>query len=150
MNLRFRATICWASLSIGWCPSVAQSPYVSASEISDALAHPINGLAVQRLPTDEHSTILVARRNGDGEVEIQRRFGDEILIRAGRAVITVGARAVGSRPTGRGEFRGGEILDGRDFAVSSGDALWIPAGTPHRIRVGTGESVTYVTFKIPK
>ena len=48
------------------------------------------------------------------------------------------------------EWRGGEIDGGKDYSLSAGDVLFIPAGIPHRVLVAPKASVTYLAVKTPK
>jgi mannose-6-phosphate isomerase-like protein (cupin superfamily) len=131
----------------------AQTPdtarYISAKEVAAGLAKPTNGTATLALPTGAGVTVLAARRDTAGEVEVHSVLNDEFIGQSGRATVRVGGQLSGARETAPGEWRGGVISGGQTFSVGPGDALWIPAGQPHQVTPVGGQPFVYVAAKFP-
>ena len=99
------------------------------------------------VPTGPGATILMVRRDRDGDVEVHEHLNDEFVVQAGHAVVRVGGTVSGNHQTAPGEWRGGTIADGSLYHLSPGDVLWIPAGQPHQTLISKGGSFTYLAFK---
>ncbi|HEY2752669.1 cupin domain-containing protein [Phenylobacterium sp.] len=131
-------------------PAGAQAPdeghYVSAAELAGLVEKPKDGLATAPVPTGPGATVLAARRDGPGEVEVHERLNDEFVVQAGHATARVGGKVTGNRRTAPGEWRGGTIAGGRSYQLAPGDVLWIPAGSPHQV-TPKGGTFRYLAFK---
>lgn len=124
---------------------------LSSAQIEKILAAPQQGSLSQALPTGANGPkVLVIRRLVSGEAEVHDELDDVFVVRSGRATVTVGGTVAGNRQTGPGEWRGGAITGGTDYAVGPGDVLTIPAGMPHRVIVPAGGDFSYLAFKYPK
>jgi mannose-6-phosphate isomerase-like protein (cupin superfamily) len=121
--------------------------YLSARDVAAKVAKTTDGLASAPLPTGPGVTVLVARRDKTGEVEVHARMADQFVVQAGKATAIVGGTLKGDRETAPGERRGGEITGGTRYDLAPGDVLWIPAGLPHQVVVPAGGSFTYVVAK---
>ena len=123
--------------------------YVSASQLEAKVAHTVNGMVNDEIPSGPGSTILIIRREKDGEVEVHKIMNDIIMIKKGQAKILVGGEVSGNHETKPTEWRGGEITGATSYNLAQGDLLFIPAGIPHKVLVAPKATVTYVTIKIP-
>jgi mannose-6-phosphate isomerase-like protein (cupin superfamily) len=123
--------------------------YVSAAQLEAKVAHTVNGMVNDEIPSGPGSTILIIRREKDGEVEVHKIMNDIILIKKGHAKFLVGGKVSGNHETKPTEWRGGEITGATTYEMAQGDLLFIPAGIPHKMLVAAKAAVTYVTIKIP-
>jgi mannose-6-phosphate isomerase-like protein (cupin superfamily) len=123
--------------------------YVTAAQLETKVAHTVNGSVNEEIPSGPGSTILIIRRDKDGEVEVHKVMNDIILIKKGHAKILVGGAVSGNHEIKPTEWRGGEISGATTYELSQGDLLFIPAGIPHKILVAPKATVTYVTVKTP-
>jgi len=138
-------------LAVGFAaPAGAQAAdeghYVSAAELGAMVAKTKDGLATAPVPTGPGATVLAARRDGVGEVEVHERLNDEFVVQAGHATVRVGGKVAGNRQTAPGEWRGGTITGGASYQLAPGDVLWIPAGSPHQV-TPKGGTFRYLAFK---
>ena len=124
-----------------------QARRVTDAEVAAMVATLKDGVATAPLPTGPGATVLAARRDRDGEVEVHERLNDELVVRSGHAVFRVGGKVSGNRQTAPGEWRGGTIDGGDLYRLGPGDVLWIPAGTPHQALVSKGSSFSYLAVK---
>ncbi|MDB4875346.1 MAG: hypothetical protein JWM41_1792 [Gemmatimonadetes bacterium] len=97
---------------------------------------------------DSFQTIEL-RRAGNGVPEVHDRWTDVMVFQSGRATILLGGRVTGGALQSPGEHRGGTIAGGSPRPVGPGDLLVIPAGTPHEVQVAKGDSLRYITVKVP-
>jgi hypothetical protein len=123
--------------------------YVSAAQLEAKVAHTVNGMVNDEIPSGPGSTILVIRREQDGEVEVHKIMNDIIMIKKGHAKFLIGGEVSGNHETKPTEWRGGEITGATTYELAEGDLLFIPAGIPHKMLVASKATVTYVTVKIP-
>ena len=121
--------------------------YLSARDVAAKVAKTTDGLANAPLPTAPGVTVLVARRDKTGEVEVHARMADQFVVQAGKATVIVGGTVSGGRDSAPGERRGGEISGGARYALSPGDTLWIPEGLPHQVVIPAGGDFTYIVAK---
>ncbi|MFL5296464.1 MAG: hypothetical protein ACJ798_08805 [Phenylobacterium sp.] len=124
-----------------------QGVYVPAAQIAALVAKTKDGVATAPVPTGPGTTLLAARRDGDGQVEVHDHLNDEFVVQAGHATVLVGGTVSGNRQTAPGEWRGGKIAGAKAYALGPGDVLWIPAGAPHQTLVPKGGSFSYLAFK---
>ena len=93
-------------------------------------------------------TIIALRRTADGEAEVHAEWDDVMMIQEGTATLLSGGEVSGARQTAPGELRGGRIDGGTRRTVAAGDMVTVPAGVPHQMLVGAGESITYLVVKV--
>jgi mannose-6-phosphate isomerase-like protein (cupin superfamily) len=123
--------------------------YISAKEIAARLAKPVNGTVNFALPTGPGVTVLAARRDTAGDVEVHTALNDQFIGQSGRATVRVGGQLSGAREVAPGEWRGGVITGGQTFNLAPGDALWIPAGQAHQVTPLGAEPFVYIAAKYP-
>ena len=147
-------TLAIASMSAGLVlagAAFAQVPsegmFLSAADLKATVGKPVGGLAKTNLPTGPGVTIIAAYRDADGEVEVHVALNDEFVVQDGHANVRVGGRVEGNHQTAPGEWRAGVITGGRTYAMSAGDVLWIPAGSPHQVVVPKGGAFRYLAVK---
>lgn len=124
-----------------------EAVHVPAAKLAAMVAKTTDGVATAPVPTGPGTTLLVARRDAEGLVEVHERLNDEFVVQAGRAGVLVGGKVSGNRQTAPGEWRGGKIDGARRYDLGPGDVLWIPAGAPHQVLVPKGGSFSYLAFK---
>lgn len=152
MIRRLRAV---AGASLGVCVLAASAAshaagegvYVSAAKLSAMVAKTKDGLATASVPAGPGTTLLAARRDADGQVEVHMKFNDEFVVQAGRATVLVGGKVEGNKEIAPGEWRGGKVTGAQAYRMGPGDVLWIPAGAPHQTLVPKGGSFRYLAFK---
>jgi mannose-6-phosphate isomerase-like protein (cupin superfamily) len=93
-------------------------------------------------------TVIALRRTGDGEAEVHADWDDVMMIQGGTATLLSGGEVAGARQTAPGELRGGRITGGARRTLAAGDVVTVPAGVPHQMLVGAGESITYLVVKV--
>ncbi len=81
-----------------------------------------------------HSLLLV-RREGDGEVEVHENQVDVITVISGAGTLIVGGTAVDAHQTVPGELRGKSITGGTSHKMAVGDVFHVPAKVPHQMLV---------------
>jgi mannose-6-phosphate isomerase-like protein (cupin superfamily) len=131
----------------GETPSAAEARYVSSAQLDSQVTVTVKGVAVNQIPTDAGSTVLIVRRDSAGEVELHWRMNDIFVVKSGRATVTLGGRIEHNHEIAPSEWRGGEIIGGTKRELSAGDLLLIPAGVPHQVVVPTGGTFTYFAIK---
>jgi mannose-6-phosphate isomerase-like protein (cupin superfamily) len=125
----------------------ARPLFVSSAELDRKVVATDKGVAVNQIPSDAGSTVLIVRRDSAGEVELHWRMNDIFVVKNGRATITLGGRIEHNHEIAPSEWRGGEIIGGTKRELATGDLLLIPAGVPHQIVVPPGGTFTYFAIK---
>lgn len=130
-------------------PPARSEAYTPAATIDARMATiGANGVAVLDVPSDPGIRFSSLRRDRDGEVEVHGLANEHIYILEGVLDYEAGGTVSGARATAPNEWRGGQIAGGRRYTLRPGDAMFIPAGTPHRIRLGEGVAhVRYIGVK---
>ena len=129
--------------------SETREVYTPAETIDAKISVTTNGLAVFDAPAYAGLRFTSVRRDRNGEAELHNLANEHIYILEGRIEYEVGGTLDGSRSTAANEWRGGEISQGRRYVLKPGDAMYVPAGVPHRIRLAPGvKSVRYIGVKI--
>ena len=132
----------------GLASAAADEPHhLTAAQLRAMVATIKDGVVSTPVPTGPGATMLMVRRDRDGEVEVHDRLNDEIVAQAGHAVVRVGATVSGNHQTAPGEWRGGTMEGGSFYNLGPGDVLWIPAGRPHQTLVAKGGAFSYLAFK---
>jgi mannose-6-phosphate isomerase-like protein (cupin superfamily) len=127
----------------------AEGVHVTAAKLQAMVAKTTDGLATAPVPAGPGTTMLIARRDADGQVEVHERLNDEFVVRAGTATVLVGGKVEGNKQTAPGEWRGGKVSGAQAYQLGPGDVLWIPAGAPHQVLKPAG-GFTYLAFKFQK
>ena len=94
-----------------------------------------------------HSIRLVSRTTSGG-AEVHNHFDDVIMVIEGTAIIITGGSVVNSHDEADGEVRGESVKGGESQAVSVGDVIHIPAGTPHQTVVPAGTQYSAMVVKV--
>ena len=136
-------------------PLMADDPapktqYFTAAELAAQTSQPKDGLASSQFLNGPGAHVYLIRRDKTGATEVHMALNDIIIVKSGHAKITVGGQVSGNKQEQPSEWRGGEIAGGKDFSLSPGDVLFIPAGIPHRVLVAPKASVTYLAVKTAK
>jgi mannose-6-phosphate isomerase-like protein (cupin superfamily) len=114
-------------------PALDEGHYVSAGHLAHMTGKTKEGLAIAPVPTGPGATMLEAKRDRPGLVELHAHQNDEFVVQSGHAIVRVGGKVTGNHQTGPGEWRGGTIEGGHAYQMAPGDVLWIPAGSPHQV-----------------
>lgn len=149
MKTQVWATVLFAGILAGAAAAQPAGPgiYVPASQIAALTAKPKDGVATAPVPAGPGTTMLAAHRTADGQVEVHTKLNDELIVQSGHATELVGGTVSGNKETAPGEWRGGKIAGAKAYALGPGDALWIPAGTPHQTLIPKGGDFRYLAFK---
>ncbi len=126
--------------------SVALYPAAELARMAAALGHGSTGRTLGAAPTFSY---IQGRRTATGEPERHERWTDVAYVQAGRAAVLTGGSMRGGRQVSPGEERGGTIVGGTSRPIAAGDLLVIPAGIPHQYRLALGQTLTYLTIKVP-
>jgi mannose-6-phosphate isomerase-like protein (cupin superfamily) len=94
--------------------------------------------------------LVVSRRGASGSPEVHEQWLDLTLVQAGRATLVAGGRLDGGRREAGGEWRSGTIVGGAPYPVAAGDLFVLPAGVPHQFQVARGDTIRYLTVKVPR
>lgn len=89
-------------------------------------------------------SVMTARRDKAGEVELHTRDTDVIYVVEGSATFVTGGKMIGGHQTAPGEMRGSSIEGGETHHLSQGDVLVIPANTPHWFKEVPGHMLYFV------
>jgi mannose-6-phosphate isomerase-like protein (cupin superfamily) len=123
--------------------------YVKTAQLDAKVLQTVKGVITSEIPSGPGSTILIIRRDKDGEAEVHKVMNDIIMVKKGTAKILVGGEVSGNHEIKPTEWRGGEIAGATIYSLAPGDLLFIPAGIPHKVLVAPKATITYVTIKIP-
>jgi len=72
------------------------------------------------------------------------------MVMGGQATLVLGGKVVGevaAEGGAPGDKRGSDITGGTIQVIKKGDIINIPAGTPHWIKVASGDDFSYVNVK---
>jgi mannose-6-phosphate isomerase-like protein (cupin superfamily) len=130
-------TIAFPSLSTRL--SAADAPavtYVNHEKMTGAVAR------------DKDYTVSNAHRGGPGQVEVHDKENDVIYVTDGEATFVTGGKMIGGKMTKEGQWLGTDIEGGETHHLTKGDAVVIPAGTPHWFK--EVKSVNYFLVKVIK
>jgi hypothetical protein len=131
-------------------PAMAIEVY-AADKLRSIAAAPADGGAIGHATGEHRSMRLIqVRRITNGQPEIHEQWTDVTLVQSGRATLITGGRVTGNRLKKPGEWRGGTITGGASRVLTTGNLIIIPAGIVHRYLVTPGDSIRYVTMKLPQ
>ena len=107
-----------------------------------------DGSANETLEKYPHHYTMLAFRNQSGVGELHENFADLFTILDGHATLVTGGELVDAKTTAPGERRGSSVKGGARRELKAGDEVHIPAGVPHQMLLGGGETVTYFVVKV--
>ena len=107
-----------------------------------------DGSASETLEKYPHHYTMLAFRAKNGGSELHQNFADLFVILDGNATLLTGGEIVDEKTTAPGEIRGTAVKGGAEQELKAGDAVHIPAGTPHQMLLAAGQTVTYFVVKI--
>jgi mannose-6-phosphate isomerase-like protein (cupin superfamily) len=90
---------------------------------------------------------MLAQREATGSAEVHEHEADIFVVENGDAQLVTGGKLVNPKTQKPGEIRGSSIQGGEKQAVTKGDIIHIPAGTPHQLLV-TSKPFTYFVVKV--
>jgi hypothetical protein len=88
-----------------------------------------------RTATWGNHSLLLVRREADGEVEVHATQVDVITVISGTGMLLVGGTVVGGRDSAPNEIRGKSLTGGERHPMAPGDVFHIPAKVPHQMLV---------------
>ena len=94
--------------------------------------------------------IINTIRDKDGQAEIHAEWNDNLFVQEGEATFVTGGAAVDAKTTAPGEQRGTAIKGGSSMTMRTGDYFFVPAGTPHQMKVAPGQRIRFIAFKTHK
>jgi mannose-6-phosphate isomerase-like protein (cupin superfamily) len=105
-------------------------------------------VASEVIATEGNRTFMVAHREGSGLAEWHEKQADIMMISSGEVTMVYGGTMPDAKTTAAGEMRGASITGGTQVKLGAGDALHIPAKTPHQMILAPGAQVTYFVVKV--
>lgn len=140
------------SPAVGYAQQGAPPQFFPADQVVASVL-PDSGAAEAPLTVDVLSDqgsyqYLVVRRSASGVAEVHDAWSDVTVVREGSGTLTYGGYVSGGEEEEPGEWRGGSIQSGQTESLSPGDAVVIPAGTPHQITLESDETIVYTVVKI--
>jgi mannose-6-phosphate isomerase-like protein (cupin superfamily) len=127
--------------------------HISGTELSDTLRKakkPGDFYAQALLSKGEHYQVINTLRDKDGQAEIHAAWNDNVFVQEGEASFVTGGTAVDAKDTALGEKRGTAIAGGVTMSMRPGDYFFVPAGTPHQMKVAPGQHIKFIAFKTHK
>jgi mannose-6-phosphate isomerase-like protein (cupin superfamily) len=129
-------------------PPGQDGTYVSAGELASKVAQTVTGIGYQ-IPSSPGYKVLMIQRDKTGDAEVHTEMNDTIIVEQGRGRFLIGGQITGNHLIRPNEWRGGDMNGAREYDVSVGDLLLIPAGMPHKAILTSG-TFTYLTIKTPR
>lgn len=126
-------------------PASHEELFVSAGELASKVQSASQAAAYE-IPSVTGRQILMVRRNETGDAEVHTQLDDTIVVERGALKFRVGGAITGNHQIGPAEWRGGTMTGWREYSLSAGDLLLIPAGVPHQAIVTSG-TVLYLAIK---
>jgi len=124
-----------------------EESFVSAGELASKVRSASHTVAYE-IPGVTGRQVLMIRRDETADAEVHTKLDDTIVIETGTAKFRVGGTITGNHLIAPTEWRGGTMTGWREYTVSAGDLLLIPAGVPHQAIVTSG-TLSYLTIKTP-
>jgi mannose-6-phosphate isomerase-like protein (cupin superfamily) len=94
--------------------------------------------------------VVESRRVVNGTPEVHDNWMDATFVQVGRATFRAGGSVSGAMLSSPGEHRGGTMSGATERPLAAGDFVLVPAGVPHQFLVARGDSVRYITIKVPR
>ena len=127
--------------------------HVTGKELGDTLTKGMTpGAFYSQILLSKHDgyQIINTIRDKDGQAEIHADWNDNLFVQEGEATFVTGGTAVDAKTTAPGEQRGAAIKGGKSMTMRAGDYFFVPAGTAHQMKVGTGQRIRFIAFKTHK
>jgi hypothetical protein len=152
MNVFIRSLRLGSIAALACCSTQAgadtlTAEYTSAAEIKALLTTTVNGVVAHQVKTGPGTPVIVARRDGPGQVELHLKQNDVVVAQKGSVTVLLGTKIEGNREVAPNEWLGGTIIGGKTYTLNAGDVLWIPAGVGHLMTVPPGGSFSYLVVK---
>lgn len=134
----------------------AQAPKVDFYTTSDlaSMEHtfrgkidPATGTAGHILEHYPNHLTMFIFRDRDGQSELHQSFADVFIAVDGHAELWTGGQMQNAKTTEPGEQRGSGLTGTTHVSLSKGTIVHIPAGVPHQLRIGKGDTFTYFVVK---
>ena len=107
-----------------------------------------SGSASVKLEQYPNHFTMLAYRNRNGGGEIHRAFADIFYVVRGKATLATEGAMPDAKEESPGELRGAAVVGGKTIALSAGDVVHIPAGTPHQLLITPGDDFLYFVIKV--
>lgn len=107
-----------------------------------------NGAASIKLAAYPGHFTMLAYRSQSGGAEVHEHFADIFVIEKGNATLYTGGKVVDRQTKAPGEIVGSSLEGAASQALHVGDIVHIPAGTPHRLVLPKGGTLTYFVIKV--
>jgi mannose-6-phosphate isomerase-like protein (cupin superfamily) len=123
---------------------------VSGQELGDTMKKGMTpGAFYSQIMLSKHDgyQIINTIRDKDGQAEIHADWNDNIFVQEGEATFVTGGSAVEAKVTAPGEQRGTSVKGGASATMRAGDYFFVPAGTPHQMKVAAGQRIKFIAFK---
>ncbi len=104
--------------------------------------------AVKQLADYTNESVLLVRREADGQAELHETQVDVVFVQSGSATLLVGGTLVDGETIAPHEKRNGTIHGGIRQKVAAGDLIRIPAKTPHQFFLDGSKDFTYLVLKV--
>jgi mannose-6-phosphate isomerase-like protein (cupin superfamily) len=127
--------------------------HVSGRELGDTMKKGMTpGAFYSQIMLSKHDgyQIINTIRDKDGQAEIHADWNDNLFVQEGEASFVTGGSAVDAKTTAPGEQRGTAIKGGNTMTMRAGDYFFVPAGTPHQMKVAAGQRIRFIAFKTHK
>jgi mannose-6-phosphate isomerase-like protein (cupin superfamily) len=143
MKLAVTLTLVITSALVIAADSPTSVTYVGHEKVAEALAK--GGPMV----TASNLIVQGGHRVKAGQVEVHDTETDVIYVQEGEATFVTGGKMIGGKLTKPGQYLGTEIQGGESHHLTKGDAIVVPAGTPHWFKEVPG-SISYFVVKVLK
>jgi len=127
--------------------------HVTGQELGDTMKKGMTpGAFYSQIMLSKHDgyQIINTIRDKDGQAEIHADWNDNLFVQEGEASFVTGGTAVDAKVTAPGEQRGTAIKGGNTMTMRAGDYFFVPAGTPHQMKVAPGQRIRFIAFKTHK
>lgn len=127
--------------------------HVTGQELGDTMKKGMTpGAFYSQILLSKHDgyQIINTIRDKDGQAEVHADWNDNLFVQEGEASFVTGGVAVEAKVTARGEQRGASIKGGNTVTMKPGDYFFVPAGTPHQMKVAPGQRIRFIAFKTHK
>jgi len=115
--------------------------YIDAAKVAAALSK--GGVMVSQ----SDLTVQGGHRDAAGQVEVHDKETDIFYVTDGEATVVTGGTMVGGTQKSPGQMLGTSIQGGETHHLAKGDAMVIPAGTPHWFKE-VPKSISYFVVKV--
>ena len=127
--------------------------HVSGQELGDTMKKGMTpGAFYSQILLSKHDgyQIINTIRDKDGQAEVHADWNDNLFVQEGEANFVTGGTQVDAKETAPGEKRGTAIKGGNSATMKPGDYFFVPAGTPHQMKVAAGQRIRFIAFKTHK